>query len=422
MILHAPEWVKKDGQLILYVRVEFDNSTVQIPEFLWYKLPEQYGNFFTDQSDPFLLSSLLAGMYFREDIRVKGPISPRLAYSLTEYQHLLHSRFPNQLQLVKIDYDHIARSKMNPKHVGASFSGGVDSQFTLWKHLPRNQPNQAFRVSHVVFIQGFDFLHSEQDAYQQAAAAYRKSLETEGIELIPLATNIGSLSHHRLSLSQIYGPYITSVGLALGGGVKRYLVPSSGDYEFLKKMAYSADPMMDSRLSTDTTLIIHHGSTHKRVEKVAEIVDWAVAQTTLFVCLNRPQNGPALNCSRCEKCSRTMIPIYALGKLPKFNRFQKPYTKNHHGLWWSRKFDGRQPYHLELLPFVKKHKPDFIPWLRAALILGWARYLIVKFTPGFVRSRLRRFGYFISRDEDPLAYESSVITGYLRGIHDHSSP
>lgn len=421
MILHAPEQIKKDGQHILYARVEFDTPGVRVPEFLWFKIPEQYGNFFTDQLDPFLVYSLLAGMFFQEDIQVKGPISPQLAYNLVEYCHLLHSRLASQLHLIEINYDDISRSKMSPSYVGSSFSGGVDSQFTLWKHLSRNQPNEEFQVSHAVFILGFDFHFSEEDAYWLACTEYRNKLAREGIELIPLATNLGTVSHHRLLLPQIYGPYIASVGLALGGGMKRYLIPSSGDYAFLKKMAYTADPLMDSRLSTDTTQIIHHGSTHTRVEKVAEIVDWDLAQTTLSVCLNPPQGEQAWNCSRCEKCSRTMIPIYALNKLPQFTRFQKPFTKNYHGLWWARKFDGRQPYFKEIIPFAKEHKPDFVPWLWVAFVLGWVRYLTVKFTPGFVRAWLRNFGYFVARDSDPLCYESHMITEILRGSDDNSS-
>jgi hypothetical protein len=156
------------------------------------------------------------------------------------------------------------------------------------------------------------------------------------------------------------------------------------------------------------------------MDKIALIADWDVAQELLWVCERRRFEGEAWNCSRCEKCFRTMIPIYALGQMDRFRTFQKPIQSNRDGLWWARKYSSRRIYNHEILPFVREHKPGWMPWLIAARVLGTLRYgLFVRFMPGFMKKWLRRYGYFIERNEAPNAYENPQIIEQIKSIHDH---
>ena len=179
--------------------------------------------------------------------------------------------------------------------------------------------------------------------------------------------------------------------------------------------------MVDGFLSTDTLDVIHHGSTYRRVEKVEQIAKWELAQKTLWVCQEAKFEAETWNCSRCEKCVRTMIPLYALGKLDQFKTFEKPFKKDSDGLWWARKFSLVHNFVSEMFPFVKKHKPDFLPWLYLAAALGNIRYYSIKFMPGFVKHWLRRYGYFVTRNEAPDAYENPQITKLIR-LHDDHPP
>ena len=421
MIIHQPEITTQDEHTIVWVKIELEKYRENFPEYLWYRVPNQYKEAFTLQSDAFLVPALLSGMYYGENIEVRGPVSPRLAYHLDEYQFVLSKRFKEYLNRVGIKYDEVKPLTVQPVGVGTTFSGGVDSLFTLWKHLPQNQPDPDYQITQVLFIKGFDLLHSEDQEYMLLYNRFSGELEKIGIDLIPMETNINSIRHLRLPASYTYGPTICGAGLSLAGILGRFLVPSSWDYYALKEKAYSADPWVDRLTSTDTLDVIHHGTNYRRVEKIAEIVDWELAQDILWVCLDHKFEGAKWNCSRCEKCIRTMIPIYALGKTDEFKTFAKPLKSNKDGLWWIRKFSMRHDFVSEMYPFVRKHKPDFSPWLRMAALFGMIRYWLVTNLPGPIKHWLRRYGYYVTRNEAPDCYEIPEITKLLRGISDHPS-
>jgi hypothetical protein len=353
-------------------------------------------------------------MYFGEDIEVKGSASPRLAYQLREYQHILNSRFPKILNRVNVTYHQLEPSNKKPKFNGTTFSGGVDSLFTVWNHLPMNLSNPEYQLTHVVFIKGFDILHSARHHYQTLLERFHPWVEKYKLELVPLETNIVSITHKRLDLSYFYGPHIVSGALVLSGLFKHFYIPSSWDYANLRKKAFTSDPLLDPLLSTETIDIIHHGAAYPRVVKLKEIADWELAQNLLWVCQEHKFDRPAWNCSRCDKCMRTMIPLYALGKLGEFKTFERPFQEHRDGLRWARKFSLRHNFYREMYPFMKKHRQDFLPFLCAAIVLGFFRSFIVVKMPGFARKWLRRFGFYVTRNEAADAYELAEINSTIQ--------
>jgi hypothetical protein len=360
-------------------------------------------------------------MYFQEDIEVRGTVSPRLAYHLEEYQYLLKFRFPENIHQVEIDYEKLKAMETIPSGVGTTFSGGIDSTFTLWKHLPQNQPDRGFQVTHGVFTKGFDILHREKDNYLWLYHRYQQHLTDLSIDLIPLETNIFSIIHHRLSIYQFYGPLVVCMGLSLAELFQRFYIPSSGDYDYLEKVSYTSDPFADRLLSTDTLQVIHHGSTHRRVEKVEELADWDIPQNLLWVCIRDKREKESWNCSRCEKCVRTMIALYALGKMDQYKTFAKPFKTNRDILWWIRKFSLNHEYNQEIFSFSKKHNKNLLPWLILSAFFGSIRHGVIKFMPSFVKKWLRQFGYFVLRDEAVDAYELHEVTHLIQENRDYSS-
>lgn len=422
MIIHQPELLKHGDHTILFSKIELTHFPVLFPDFLWFRIPNQFAPFLSLQSDAFLIPCILAAMFLKEDIEVRGPVSPRLAYNLEEYQHLLHFRSPKEVTPINIKYSQVKPLAANPIGVGTTFSGGVDSLFTVWKHLPQNQSDPNFQITHGIFIKGFDILPAEDRLYNFLSEKYGQEAENTGVKLIPLETNLVSIIHQRLSLPYFYGPIIAAAGIALAGGFSKFLIPSSWDYENLRNKAHASDPLLDRLLSTNTLDIIHHGSTHLRVEKVQEIADWKTAQKLLWVCEMHKFNKDTWNCSRCEKCVRTMIPLYAIGKLKNFPTFMKPFKSNPGILYWARKYSPQRVYSREIFSFIKKHNPGLLPWLRIAAGLGVIRYwFFIKLLPGFMKKWLRRYGYFNDRNEAPDAYEIPEITQFIQEAHDHSS-
>jgi len=107
--------------------------------------------------------------------------------------------------------------------------------------------------------------------------------------------------------------------------------------------------------------------------------------------------------------------------LGNYRTFAKPIRINADGLWWARKFSMRHDFASEIFPFVKSYKPDFLPWLRVGYFLGRIRYWLVEHAPGFTKKWLRRFNYFVRRNEKSDSYELPEVTKLIKEFDDHSS-
>lgn len=425
MIIHEPEVLKRDNHAIVFSKIELRNSPANFPEFLWYKVPENYLKYLSPQNDAFLIPGLLAGMHFIENIDVRGIVSPRLAHHMDEYQHLLNLRMPRYLSPVEVKYSQLKSLAVNPKGVGTTFSGGVDAFFTIWKHLPQNQTIPGYQITQALFILGFDILNKEQKSYQSLHARFQNALRKINIELIPIETNLFNLIARRLKINLFYGPALIGPAHLLGGLFNKFLIPSSNDYQQIQNWTSSSDPTSDPLLSTERLEIIHYGATFRRVEKIEAISNWELAHSQLRVCTTAGLEDGIVNCCQCEKCVRTMIPIYAMGKIEKFTTFDKPLKSNKDILRWAKKFDpstyfvkeSSGGFLKETFAFIRHNKPSMILWLRFAVILGTLRFWAIKFISKQMRHRLQRFGYF----RDPLvqdhAFENLEVIDMIKSSY-----
>jgi hypothetical protein len=414
MIIHQPEMFKRDGNTIIYAKIEMNQPRDHFPEYLWYRVPEHFTHNLSMQSDAFLIPGLIGGMHFKEDIEVRGSVSPKLAYNLDEYQYLLNFRMAKDVTPVEIKYTHLKALQASPSGVGTTFSGGVDSLFTIWKHLPQNQPIKDYQISHALFIHGFDILIKEKQRYQTLFSNYRNALKEINIELISLETNLISLIIPRMITPHFYGPVLIGAAHVFGNLFKKFFIPSSSDYKKLLEWTSSSDPITDPLLSSDVLEIIHNGAASPRGEKIEAICDWKIAQDHLRVCMPDHPEKFSQNCSRCEKCVRTMIPLYALGKLDKFKTFEKPFTSNYESLWWIRKFNPKRGFVKETFSFARKVKPDLVPWLRIAALAGHVRYRFVNMIPKPVQSWLKQFGYFDNPDKKKHAFDDPLLIEFIK--------
>ena len=229
MIIHEPEFLKKDDHTIVFSRIEMRHSIVNFPDALWYRVPDRFSQYLSTQSDAFLVPGLLAGMHFQEDIEIRGTVSPKLAYNLNEYQYLLNFRIPKAVSPVEIKYGQLKPLQDNPKAVGTTFSGGVDSLFTLWKHLPKNLTDPDYQITHALFILGFDILNADRQKYHSIYSGYSEALQQINVELISLETNLVSLIMPRMRFVHFYGPVLIGAAHVFGKLFNKFLIPSSRD-------------------------------------------------------------------------------------------------------------------------------------------------------------------------------------------------
>lgn len=131
MILHPPKLSSQGGYTVVWSRIEVDSPRPYFPEFLWYRVPDRFAPYLSIHGDAFLPPALHAAMGLNEPLEVLGPVSPRLAYHLDEYKFIIVSRFPRELHNIPISLRRVEKAAVEPEGVGVTFSGGVDSLYTL---------------------------------------------------------------------------------------------------------------------------------------------------------------------------------------------------------------------------------------------------------------------------------------------------
>jgi hypothetical protein len=260
-------------------------------------------------------------------------------------------------------------------------------------------------LTHAFYFKDFDILRKEAEKSQRLFTLYQQALQQINIELIPLETNLVSLIIPRLNFVYFFSPILVGCAMLFQGLLKRFYISSARDHRQMMKRLSSSSPLTERLLSTDTLDIIHYGSVYQRFEKIEAISGWDLARHNLRVCAVPNLKEDVLNCSRCEKCTRTMVPIYALGRMKEFTTFVEPFRSNRDVLRWARKFSPTQISMPDLFAFVREYKPDLIPWLRFAVFFGSVRYHLLNRIPESIKKWLQRYGYYVDPFKQGNAFE-----------------
>lgn len=323
MIIHSPYQQIKNGEIILAADIEFSQPIPDIPKQLWFAFPEKYAPYVTDATDPFASTLLLIAQFFHENLDVRGEISPHLAYNLQEIASFFHQGVPKLFHPIEIKYESFTSSLLHSlSNVGMAFSGGVDSFFTLYRHLPSHQIIPSARLTHAVFIQGFDIRLFQREFYQQVFERYDQLFKELGLELIPARTNAYKFSEFRLDWSYTHGAALAGLAQAFGSFFKRFYISAGLSYQHAA--AIGTNPTTDPLFSTEILEIVHSGATHSRLEKVYEIGNWHYLYNNLRVCVYQNPNQNSLNCNTCGKCVLTSIMLELAGYLKNYRSL-----KNH---------------------------------------------------------------------------------------------
>lgn len=206
-------------------------------------------------------------------------------------------------------------SSLMPQHDGTGlfFSGGVDSLHMLL--TARERPDA------LIFVLGFDLALDSATA-EVAERSAREVAAAAGVELIAVRTNLRTHpAHGQTNWERSHGGALAAVGHALSSCLGRVLV--SATYPRFCDYPWGSHFRLDPLWSSERLEVVHVGDELWRSDKLTAIADEPLAQRHLRVCWERSLPG-RLNCSRCEKCVRTMIPLSESGLLDRFEVFDPP--------------------------------------------------------------------------------------------------
>lgn len=388
MIIHQPETQKSNGEITITARVETQIPIPGLPETMWFTFPESYEPWISDRGDGFLACILVSAMYFQEKVEICPTVSPRMAYNLDEVMYIIHHRSGGKLSPTEIKYHNF--SKQAPEKaadgVGMTFSGGVDSFFTLWSNLPQNQPFQDARLTHGVFIQGiFDLNFHHQTYYNHWLKIYSQLFKENHLQLLQFRTNAGHFSHPWVDWVYEVIPFLVGTSMILSKLFKRFYVASSSERP-REQINYGTPTTQ--LLSTETLDIFYHGLQMNRLEKITAISEWDQARKHLRVCGDHKRDITLINCGKCEKCLRSIIALNILDLNHQFPSLD--YSLNL-GAWlrylWVNK-DYRKDY-IYLIEYATQHHKWGI-----AFLLRLFRY------PGLLKMWLyTKFLSMLSKDQ-----------------------
>lgn len=298
--------VEVDGETTVCVTIEAPN---QERSQLWYRLPTQYSSLITPSCDPFVVATILLFMRWSAPVVVHGQVSPSLLQNLEEFQAAWVCWHPSWYQKIEITAEverEIAEVALSDEAI-TTFSGGVDSCFTAWRHRTAHCGRQQRNLQAAVMVHGFDIPLEQQQAFDSAVAKSREMLSSLGVALIPVATNFRELAQ---DWEDAHGAGIASCLMLLQRGYKTGLIASGPSYKSLV-LPQGSNPITDSFLSSNAFQIIHDGAGFSRLEKIKEIAQWPEALQNLRVCWEGSQLDR--NCGQCEKCIRTILSFRAWG-------------------------------------------------------------------------------------------------------------
>ncbi|RUP11135.1 hypothetical protein [Hyphomicrobium sp.] len=316
MRILPPERRIKDGLVTLSAGVRLDGAGPKIPDEIWFKFPEQFEHLCARGIEPFVVALSPLASLLNEEIEIDSAFSERLKLGLDEYWKIINSWLPQKFHQVHLRGAELTTDAHVPGYAAAAFSGGIDSFFTQFTE--RDRP-PGYRTKFAVFAHGFDIPLALEDVFERAAAEYERALRACGVELVRMKSNVRAFVP---DWNLGHGTALGAAGLALAGGVNRFLIPSSMSYTTLKP--WGSSPMIDGLLSTDRVQVIHDGAYYSRFDKISMMKDWEPLRKLCRVCYEKPD--AMHNCGRCHKCRRTMLVLDSLGVLKDFKTFSSAPT------------------------------------------------------------------------------------------------
>lgn len=303
--LRLKDWVESEEQITVTAEIERPDGSKQD---LWYRVPAEVKPALTRHADPFVAGVLFDVMHTGGRLNVHGDVSPSLLRNMDELVGAWNKWRPELYQQVEIVAERECEAEPAETTAAVStFSGGLDSCFTAWRHHAKLAGHQQCDLRAGLVVHGFDIPLNRQADYDLAADQAEQMLATLDMKCLRMATNFRELRGH---WEDTHGAALASCLMLLQRGYRRGLIASSYAYSYLD-IPYGSNPLTDGMFSSAAFPIIHDGAIFARLEKTRAVAQWPAVAKYLRVCWKGPDYGR--NCCRCQKCVSVMFHFRLLG-------------------------------------------------------------------------------------------------------------
>ncbi len=254
---------------------------------------------------------LIPALHHRMPLRINVPLSPLWRGNVNKIFEVFHEWWDYSASL-PIESAGEAEIPAKKQASGQCFSCGADSFFSLLRG--------RHRTNFLIFAHGYDMSYRDMHRMRKCKKSLTEVSEAMGRPIIVLRTN---LRKHPLFASapweRTHGGALAALGHLLSDVLGTLVIPSSYTYDDLHPCGshWRTDPYW----SAENMEIIHDDADLYRLEKLKTMDSEPLVRRHLRVCWEN--NSASGNCSRCDKCVRTMIVLYLRGQLRHYPVFDQ---------------------------------------------------------------------------------------------------
>lgn len=294
---------------------EIQTDTTDETRLFWFDIPSQLEQSISDAGDPWAILMLPWACKIGEPIHLSAPVDALLVDNLRGLQRMWRSWYPDlsQVDIIAPIRANAPADLLSPKKTAAFFSGGIDSLFTLVRHNDELRGDGSSLIDDLICVAGFN---TSLEDFEDLQNSLRPMADRFGKTLVPIATNIrysrqtvvtpysdGYLMNHLA-----HGAALAAIASILGKRYKEIYIAATHSYEHL--IPWGSHPLTDPLCSSRGLRITHDATSFSRVERTTTVAECDTALEVLHVCWQDLKKG---NCSRCQKCLRTMSTLDLLG-------------------------------------------------------------------------------------------------------------
>jgi len=277
---------------------------------LWIDIPKIYAGEISETGNPWLIAMLPMAASLGEDIELHLPVDALLLENSRGILRIWKEWYP-ELHIVDIHCPIKEYAEPTSTCTVTFFSGGVDSYFSIARRMPQNPQDipAVGKVDDLLTVWGFDIGVYDEAQFRPLAEMLTGSAKKLELNHIIVRTNLREVMP---VYRKQWGPLTHGAGLAFVGLMleRRYgEIVLGSTYPYGALSPWGSHPLVDPLFSTSGVTVVHDGAAVTRIEKTKVAARLPETNRALHVC----QAVGLQNCSRCEKCYRTMIALDILG-------------------------------------------------------------------------------------------------------------
>ena len=291
---------------------------------LWFSVPEQYGDWLTDDVyDAFLVAMLFPAMSYGEDISIEGCVSEKLYDNITHYVQPCEIAFLPELHVVNVEVSGFSRAAKTNNLVGTGFSAGIDAFSTVYDRFVKEE-KPDYKLSALFFFNVGSHGGGTEKARRKFHTRYDALLPCArelNLPLVPMDSNL--FDYYQYEWEYNAGMLCRATGILVFEKVldKYYTAYDYSYWEIthLTKLDYGSvtDLCNEMMLGTETLEVISDGAQYRRSDKIRRLLDYPMIRKHLNVCVG--DISTADNCSVCHKCNRTLLAFEIFGCIDEFS-------------------------------------------------------------------------------------------------------